>query len=487
MADEPNCNTCCGQPTPPPSPPYEIPTYDPNLSISDFGDLGDVASEAIIAAGDENSPLYGIEPEVIEQLTEDIFGQPTYDDPYGEDVGDFVEPPPLKDMLTGLADVLPFQDEEEKNTFVSLFDEIADGVFAEAPVDENGNPAGGSSGGTPAPAGGGINGPAGLSVAYNLTMLFNVILSLMAGFSINLTIFLPIANLLAILALIKAGLQILTLFSATVAGIDVTVNLGLKQLLSLLNPLSALAFGGKADADVEVPPFPININLGFGFTSSGSGIGLGINASVFASLGISSSLGLSASASAALSGNISAEVAATIDETITPIGSAKLPASVSANPSASGAMTESVSFGSGQKARSPAELAEAEVDTDTKINVLLPEDRTFSLVPHTNTFQSLPAIIIGDKPMSGLRDALNRCLITENALTYLYRKIDFQYNVKKTLCELLLLNVGWSEKTPIDPTILELLSSNLEGVQLNTGLVLITMGGVEPTAPAITI
>lgn len=419
----------------------------------------------------------------------------------------------LSEVLNSIADEYPSIPDEIREELRNNFDAIAnnywDGLSPEEQqevLDEFNSGGGGGGGSVGGPGGGaaGVAGSASISSALaSINAVLSSILSLVPSIAIyiNLDILQPY---LAIAATIRAGVQVLNLFSALVAGVDVSVDLGLSQLIELLNPLTAANFN-PGPLKLKIPIIP-TFGMGTGLSVSLNGIRSGINFGVMGSIGLSGSLGLDAGAIAALSGPapISAAVTAKLAveaggeanlEVVTPSvpgniaapGGGKIPGlsgiqSLSKNQKP--ALTELVEFGG--KNLSYDELMKKEIEKNIKINIVpsIPGS-TNSIITFSNVCSSGDCIVNNTR-MKGLRDALNKSKAAEDAIIYMFNLVNIPYQTKITLSELILKVLGWDTNIPIDPTILQLMSFNLPAeIKLNVAYVMMTMGKSEPPDVAL--
>lgn len=424
----------------------------------------------------------------------------------------------VSEVLNDIANEYPAIPEEVRQELENAFDDIANSYWdtlseeeQQAAIDAlNAGGGGGGGGGSVGGPGGGISGAAGAaavgSALASINALFSAILSIVPSISIylNLDILQPF---LAIAAAIRAGVQVLNLFSALVAGVDVKVDLGIKQLIKLLNPLTAANFN-PGPLPLKIPIIP-QFGLGTGLSVSLNGIRAGINFSAMASVGLSGSLGLSADVAATLSGSppMNAAEAAIIAEQegvdISVVLDRQESPPVSGDIAAPGggvvpglagiqaltknqkpALAEGVEFGS--KPTSYEELLKAPIDTTTKLHIVpsVPGS-TSSVITFSKICSSGDCIINGSR-MKGLRDALNRSKVSEDAVIHMFNKLQLPFQTKITLSELILRIVGWDTNIPIDPMVLNLIALNLTGqVKMNVTYVMMTMAGSEPPDVAV--
>lgn len=447
-------------------------------------------------------------------------GIDAYGNPYPLDNN--VKLPPLNILLPDIANEYPGLTPEERETLRSGFDDIANLLWEDLTPEQQQDAinamnagGGGGGGGAVGGAGGGISGAAGFSAFASITATLNAILSISAGLSIYLSLDVLIP-FLQIIAMIRAGVQILNLFSALVAGIDVNVNLGLKQLVQLLNPLTALNLGGSVPFQFNIDLIP-TFGMGTGFGVSFAGIAAGVNASAFASLGISASLGLSAAAQATLAFSLPKNAAEKFENAIVagvdvnnpavniqaeleidpvpPLPGSEFAPGGGVIPNAAGvealragqrgALCETVGFG--ERPPTLEELAKKPIDCECKIRLVLPPGRFVTPIKHAIIVNDSDGVLNNERA-TGLRDALNKSKAQEPAVRYLFDHLKLPYNYKITLSELLLKSATWNTTTPIDPTVLFLLSENLpQGVKLHTAYVMMMMSGSEPPVPALIV
>lgn len=215
-----------------------------------------------------------------------------------------------------------------------------------------------------------------------------------------------------------------------------------------------------------------------------SGVQLAMNYSVLKSLGLSDALNITDAEKAALDGEIFVGEEDQVDVKKTPIGISSIPENVGEIPPNPAVLSESLDA---ETPRTHKELFESTYDRDTKMNVVVPDGSTTSQIGFSNLVQSNTPII-GNKPMSGLRDALNRSKIKDEAAIKAFDLLGYPYNLKITLSELLLDLSGMKRNTPIDPFVLALIANTLQGkISINFGYVMSAMGGVEPQGTAITL
>lgn len=444
------CNPVC-PPRDPAPPEPDLDRFNPFSEL--FKPFDDVQINTLF----EDPEALEYDKDAFDQLREDMFWQ-TVKDAYGETIVDaygnrkydlirdpnFLEPPPIETVLDGLINKLPLTPEQRQELTNEKENLIAD------------------------------MGGAG-STDYSPEQLYDAICFRLPSFQlvINLSIFVPVFNLVASLAI---AIHVFELFNKSVAGVQVLVEITTQIVIELLGPLASLCF--SLAAMIPMPPFP-SISLGANISLNLHVLQKSVNFSIFASLGLEAYMGLSPAEIAVLSGEAEGDFGSVGGSSKTPI----CEEGIKLSQDKQGSLTQIQDFTVTSKPISAKELGNFDIDVDTHINLVGPNQ--ISVIKHS---VSNMKVTPDSRPFlsGGIREAINRSKAQEAAVIFLFNKLNLPYDTKITLSELLLSAAKFDKKTPLDATILSLLSMNLpQEVVLNIGYVMMALGKTEPPCPIL--